>query len=201
MNILKIIVLVKEKKKYLENNKEIEPIEEEDGEESKYAPTPQKQITSKVDSKANYYSKPLAKESEKRLEIEDKNNSKQNKNFKSADAQKPKATLKENKSMNVRQLPPKVPNRSSTSNENPKDGIVPNSYFKNSGKQIPSTTKASSISETPKSLSYGNINKSKPVKKNTVNDSKISSEEDKPNAETWRALMLYESHTVASKQK
>ena len=111
----------KGKEKYLDNNKKIEPIEEEDGEESKYAPTPQKPITSKIDgAKMNNNLKVKANETEKRLVLDDKNNTNLNKAFKSADAQKQKATLKENKSVNVKQLPPKVPNRSSTSNENPK---------------------------------------------------------------------------------
>lgn len=193
--------LSKGKETYLDN-KEIEPIAEEDGEESKYAPTPQKTITTKIDyTKAIWNTKNQSKESEKRLELYEKNDVKENKTFKSADAQKPKATLKENKSLNVRQLPPKVPNRSSTSNENPKDGVVPGSYFKGSAKQIPSTTKASTTSETPKSFSTSNLNKAKPVKKNTANESKLSSDGDKANQESWRALMLYESHTVASKQK
>lgn len=174
----------KTKEAYLDN-KEIEPIAEEDGEESKYAPTPQKPITTKLDcAKAISNCKNLSNEAEKRLEIYDKNTTGQNKTFKSADAQKPKATLKENKSLNVRQLPPKVPNRSSTSNENPKDGVVPGSYFKGSARHIPSTTKASTTSETPKSFSTSNLNKSKPVKKNTVNDSKLSSDGDKQNQES-----------------
>lgn len=182
------------------NNCEIEPIAEEDGEESKYMPTPQKPITSKLDNmKAVECIKALkAKELEKRLDLEEVP---ENKTFKSADAQKPKATLKENKSSNMKNLPPKVPNRSSTSNENPKNEIVPGSYFRTSQKQIPSTTKASTVSDTPKSAAGTVIGaKAKPIKP-VANDAKPSGEGEKPSVDSCRALVLYGTPTVSSMQK
>lgn len=194
-----------EKETYEDNyfsNVNIEPIVEEDGEESKYMPTPQKPVTSKMEgNKAIECVKALkAKEIEKRLEIEE-DKSKIEKNFKSADAQKPKATMKDNKNVPNKDLPPKIPNRSLTSNENPKGGIVPNSYLRNYNKAVPSTTKASSAAETPKSLPNGQVKKQAPPKKNSLNDSRNSSDGDRANPESCRALMLYETPTVASKQK
>ena len=183
-------------------NGQIEPIVEEDGEESKYMPTPQKQITSKAnDMKAIGLVKALkAKEMEKRLEPESTINADPQK-FKSADAQKPKATLNEN--MSNRQLPPKIPGRSSTSNDyGNKNPTVP-SHLKNYNKWVPSTTKASTTSETPKSISNSTFShKPKPSSSNVLNQSKNSIEStSKIDPATSRALMLYETPTVASQQK
>lgn len=163
------------------NNVNIEPIAEEDGEESKYMPTPQKQITSKMGTMtAVECVKALrAKELEKRLEL-DEQDAKNVKTFKSADAQKPKATIKDPKNAVPKHLPPKIPNRSSTSNDNPKS-TIPASYLKSS-KALPSTTKASTVSETPKSSSGAPL--PRPVKKSTLNDSKMSAEGEKVTAET-----------------
>lgn len=107
-------------------------------------------------------------------------------NFRSADAQKAKATLQGNKSKMEKCLPPKIPNRSSTSNENPKENTIPGSYLKNYTKCVPSTTKASSTVDTPKSITNnGNTTSKVPcvVSKNTFNSSKISSETEKLTAE------------------
>ena len=180
------------------NKGEIEPIAEEDGEESKYMPTPQKQVSSKMGTmNAVECVKALkAKETEKRLDLDE------NKiNFKSADAQKPKAIIKENKGMQQKNLPPKVPNRSSTRNENPNKNAIPSSYMKNYHKHVPSTTKASTVSETPKSVCNSTQNHSKAINKNSFNESKMSSEGEKLTPENCRALMLYEKQTVASKHK
>lgn len=186
------------------NNGEIEPIAEEDGEESKYMPTPQKPVTSKMDgNKAVAWVKALkAKEIEKRLDLDENHDSKVTKNFKSADAQKPKATIKDTKNMTQKHLPPRIPNRSSTSNEHPKEGSIPSSYMKSYNKHVPSTTKASTVSETPKSFNHGNSSGTNPIKKSSLNDSKTSLDhEAKPDPATTRALMLYETPTVASQQK
>ena len=189
----------------LMNNVNIEPIAEEDGEESKYMPTPQKPVTSKMESmKAVEWVKQLkSKEIEKRLDSEYGSEKRTIKDFKSADAQKPKATLKSNKPASIKNLPPKAPNRSSTSNDKPKENTVPTSYLNNYNKKVPSSTKSSSTIETPKSIAnHGNVsNKSKFMSKKSLNDSKMGSESDKPTSETSRALMLYETPTVASKQK
>jgi hypothetical protein len=101
-----------------------------------------------------------------------------------------------------RHLPPKVPNRSATSNEMAKDGAVPSSYLKSYNKNVPSTTKASTVmSETPKSTMSGPVGKSKPTKKNVLNTSHNSSEGGKEDPGLSRALLLYETQTVASKHK
>jgi hypothetical protein len=184
----------------------IEPIQEEDGEESRYAPTPVKPVTSKMQgNRAVGCIKGMkAKEFERRLETEDIEN-KEEKNFKSADANKPKATIKDTTNGSQKQLPPKVPNRSTTSNDMPTNGAVPSSYLKGYAHNVPSTTKASktstAMSETPKSTLSGPANKSKPVKKNIMSTSHNSSEGGKDDAGLSRALLLYETPTVASKQK
>ena len=72
-----------------------------------------------------------AKELEKRLEMDENSEKEAKKNFRSADAQKQKATLQGNKNTIGKHLPPKIPNRSSTSNENPKESSIPASYLKN----------------------------------------------------------------------
>lgn len=184
----------------------IEPIAEEDGEESKYMPTPQKPLTSKADGmKAIECVKALkAKELEKRLDPEDTMNNRIEKTFKSADAQKPKATIKDN--MSNKQLPPKVPNgRSSTSNENAKTSTIPTSYLKTYHKAVPSTTKASTVAETPKSVANSVMSyKPKAQKGNTLNESKNSIDNGSQKGTdpaTVRALMLYETPTVASQHK
>lgn len=141
------------------------------------------------------------KEIEKRLELDENHDPKVTKNFKSADAQKPKATLKDTKNMTQKNLPPKIPNRSSTRNEHPKDGAIPPSYMNNYKKHVPSTTKASTVSETPKSINHGNASGTNPIKKASLNDSKTSSDHEKLDPATTRALMLYETPTVASQQK
>lgn len=172
-------------------NINIEPIVEEDGEESKYVPTPQKTVTSKMNgNQAVEWIKQLRnKELEKRLDGDW--NSRIQKDFKSADVQKQKAILKDPKN-----LPPRVPNRSSTSNDNPLRSNQLKSY-----KKVPSSTKASSKAETLKSFQSMNPGQKKPIKKSTTNGSQISSEGGKLNPESWRALTLYETPTVASQYK
>jgi len=139
----------------------IEPIVEEDGEESKYAPTPQKPVTSKMSgSRAVECIKNLRnKELEKRLEIEE-NNIKM-KNFKSADAQKQKATIKD-----PQNLPPKPP-----------------THLKNYNNKIPSSTKASSKGGIQKSFTSVKPGQTKQIK-NSVNESQNSSENGKINPES-----------------
>jgi hypothetical protein len=196
----------KDKFDSLRYDHDIEPIQEEDGEESKYAPTPVKPVTSKMQGiRAVGCIKGMkAKEFERRLETEDIEN-KEEKNFKSADANKPKASIKDATNGSQKQLPPKVPNRSTTSNNVPTNGAVPSSYLKGHAHNVPSTTKASktstAMSETPKSAFSGPVDKSKPVKKNIMSTSHHSSEGGKDDAGLSRALLLYETPTVASKQK
>ena len=183
------------------SNVNIEPIVEEDGEESKYAPTPQKPISSKIKgNRAIEAVKELkSKELEKRLEMEE--SEKGGKNFKSADAQKHKATLRDDKKIKPNKLPPRVPNRSGVSIGYNQKGVTPTNQLKNYTKIIPSGTRTSSSNETPKSITSAGPIKSNPLKKNTMNESQNSSECGKQNVESSRALMLYETPTVASQQK
>jgi len=132
-----------------------------------------------------------AKELEKRLDVEENEN--KPKNFKSADAQKPKATLKTQKN-----LPPKPPLRSITGMEHKASGKGSQARHM---KNVPSTTKASSQNETPKSLNSAHPINYPAKRKPTPNDSQISSENGKAIAENSRALMLYETPTVASQHK
>jgi hypothetical protein len=145
-----------------------------------------------------------SKELEKRLDIDENSEKEINKNVKSADAQKPKATLQGNKNNTGKHLPPKIPNRSSTSNENLKESSIPGSYLKNYTKGVPSTTKASSTVDTPKSIANNGNMAGKTlnmVSKNTSNSSKLSSDTEKLTAENCRALALYKIPTVSSQQK
>lgn len=142
-----------------------------------------------------------AKEIEKRLEEEENSEANFGKNVKSADAQKPKAVIKE---IGIpKTLPPKVPNRSSTSNDYAKTDAIPPSYLKNYTKHIPSTTKASSASETPKSAALSSKSTKPQAQKpaqNALNSSKNSLDGSK-DPSLSRALMLYNTPTVASLQK